>query len=61
MLESTKRIPSAPPAPDPGARPLIPANVMRVELDTTHFIRREQFDRYMTLVERFLRAHRNSH
>jgi len=30
--------------------------VTHVEFDTGHFIRREQFDRYMALVDTFLRA-----
>jgi hypothetical protein len=57
MLESTKRMPGVPPASESSARPPLPSNMTRVELDTSHFIRREQFDRYMALVEPFLRAH----
>lgn len=60
LLESTMRMPGVPLAPDARARPPIPPNVTCVELDTGHFVRREQFDRYMTLVEPFLRAYGNS-
>jgi len=57
VLESTRRMPFArPPAASDAPVPL-PPNVTRVEFDASHFIRREQFDRYMAVVEPFLRAH----
>ena len=56
LLESTVRMPGVPPVPGPSERPPIPPNVTHVEFDTGHFIRREQFDRYMALVDTFLRA-----
>jgi pimeloyl-ACP methyl ester carboxylesterase len=56
LLEATMQMPGMPPAPGPSARPPIPPNVRCVEFDTGHFIRREQFDRYMAVVEPFLRA-----
>ncbi|HEX5073324.1 MAG TPA: alpha/beta hydrolase [Gemmatimonadaceae bacterium] len=56
LLESTRRMPGLPGVGGPSARPPIPSNVACIEFDTGHFIRREQFDRYMAVVERFLRA-----
>jgi len=56
LLESMVRMPGVPPVPGSSERPPIPSNVTHVEFDTGHFIRREQFDRYMALVDTFLRA-----
>jgi pimeloyl-ACP methyl ester carboxylesterase len=56
LLESTMRMAGVPPVRGPSGRAFIPPNVTCVEFDTGHFIRREQFDRYMALVDPFLRA-----
>lgn len=55
LMESTKAMPG--PAPTAPTQSEVPANVTRVAFDTGHFIRREQFDRYMSLVQPFLQQH----
>lgn len=55
LMESTKAMPG--PAPTPPTQVEVPANVTHVSFDTGHFIRRESFDRYMALVQPFLRRH----
>lgn len=60
LLESTKAMPGAPPSS--ASRPVapVPSHVTHVPVETGHFIRREQFDGFMTLVEPFLREHGRS-
>ena len=55
LIESTKPMPGAPPSTAPAAAAAPPPNVTRVAFDTSHFVRREQFDAYMAVVVPFLR------
>lgn len=56
LMESGRPISGAPPSSLPPAANT-PPNVTRIKFETGHFIRREQFDRYMAFVEAFLREH----
>jgi pimeloyl-ACP methyl ester carboxylesterase len=57
LVEATKLPPGMQaPAPMPEA-PTLPPNVIRVQFETGHFVRREQFERYVDTVLPFLREH----